>query len=73
MERQVQIAKLQERLLQSDLEIAKEDDRELITLDWEPQSAKRAAQISLMQEIHAKLKDYGQQVSLALRFLADCS
>ena len=61
IERQVEIAKLQERLLQSDLEIAEENENELFTLDWEPQSAKRIAQISLMQEIHTKLKDYGQR------------
>ena len=62
MERQIEIAKLQERLLDSDLQIAKEERRELLTLDWEPQSAKRVAQISLMQEIHSKLKDYGQHL-----------
>ncbi|MDI1492954.1 MAG: hypothetical protein OHK93_004738 [Ramalina farinacea] len=70
IERQVEIAKLQERLLQSDLEIAGENENELFTLDWEPQSEKRIAQISLMQEIHTKLKDYDDMVGRARTFLA---
>ena len=73
IERQVEIAKLQERLLQSDLEIAKENKNELFTLDWVPQSAKRVDQVSLMQEIHSKLKDYGQCLASLLKLVADLS
>ena len=73
MERQVEIAKLQDRLFQCDLEIDAENANELVTLDWEPKSAKRLHQISLLKEIHTKLKDYGQRVGLAARSLADCS
>ena len=59
LEKQVELAKLQERLAEQDATIAKDDPKSLATLEREPRSDERRTQISLMGDIHAKLKDYG--------------
>ena len=45
-----------------DSAIAKDDPKALATLEREPRSDERRSQILLMNEIHTKLKDYGQAI-----------
>ena len=42
------------------MDISQTDELELVTLDREPKNAGRIAQLSLLREAHAKLKDYSR-------------